>query len=77
MSEQKILGSAFEAAEMLGTQFKRDESGRLLNRSTCYDVVRRLPEDMKVYIGSSLRIHLPKLRQWIDEGGSRNEQRAA
>ena len=70
--KQKTLGNVFDACEELDVNLKRDENGKVLNRGTAYDVVRRLPDHLKVKIGKSLKIHIPKLQAWRD-----GEDRAA
>ena len=67
----KILGTVFDAYEMLGGEVRKGDDGKVENRSTAYNAVKHLPDRVKVRIGSSLRVHLPKLREWVDEGGNR------
>jgi hypothetical protein len=66
MSKPKTLGTVIDAYEELDGEVKRDADGKVVNRSTAYDVVRRLPDHLKIRIGKSLRVHLPKLREWRD-----------
>ena len=68
MSE-KILCSVFEFYEACGGKFRRNEEGKITNRASAYDFVRRLPDDCKVWFGSSLKINVPKARKYIDRGG--------
>jgi hypothetical protein len=70
MTDKQILGSAFEAAELCGVTIGLNEKGKK-KRSTAYALVDRLPEEMKVKVGKSLKVNLPKLREWIDNGGHR------
>lgn len=73
MNKTKTLGTVLDAAEMLDVDLRKDENGKIVNRSTAYDVVRRLPDRLKIRLGTrSIRVNLPKLQAWID-----GEDRAA
>jgi len=71
MNDNQVLGSVFEVAELYGLKIEEDQNGRKKIRSTAYALMDRLPEEVKVRDGKRLRIHLPKLREWIDSGGDR------
>jgi len=73
----KVLGDVFEAAEILGVELIKNEKGTIKNRSTCYDVVRRLPPSVKVQLGHSLRVNIPKLQKLIDRGGQLSSESEA
>lgn len=71
MDDQRVLIDVYDAARVCGTRLIEDEDGKIKNRTSAYACVDRLPSDLKVKVGGSLRVHLPKLLEWIDAGGNR------
>ena len=59
MSKIKTLGTAQDAVAILF-------DGKIVKRSTAYDVVRRLPDHLKVRVGRTLYVNLPRLQSWIN-----------
>ncbi len=68
MDNKEYFGSPIQAAEMVGI-LKRDEEGKLLNRSTAYAFADRLPDEFKSRIGASVKINLTRMQDWLNEGG--------
>lgn len=67
MTKEKALLNPIEAAELIVPDLiQKDGEGKILNRSTAYDVVKRLPADLKVRLGSSLYVIRPKLEAWMN-----------
>ena len=64
------LVKALDFWEMCGGERRINEDGKFTNRSSAYDLVRRLPADVKVRIGKTLYVNVPKAQELIDRGGS-------
>lgn len=41
-----------------------------LSRSQAYEVVRRMPEGVKVRLGGRVRLNLDRLCDWLSQGGN-------